>query len=33
MILYGYLAIGSAIAAFIGMYELWIDPGREKDDE
>lgn len=33
MLLYLYLAIGTAAAAFIGMYEKWINPGREKDNE
>lgn len=33
MIIYGYLSIMAAFAAFMGLYEKWIDPGREKDDE
>ena len=33
MIIYGYLAIMAAFAAAMGMYELWINPGREKDNE
>ena len=33
MILFGYLAIMAAFAAAMGLYELWIDTGREKGHE